>query len=125
MLASSLQITSRIRSALLPSHVFGMRPSRFDSSCCRAALRMPLGAGAGENICAHFDRDGPFSILANRDAGHSEARCFLLDAAGVGDDDRSVLHQAEEIEIAERVNQADAPLRLESAAGFGAIASCR
>ena len=71
---------------------------------------MPRGAGAGEDIRADFDRDGPFSIFAHRDTGYSEAGSFLLDAAGVGDNDGGVLHQAEEIEIPERVNHADAPL---------------
>src|SRR6266513_1292407 len=54
----------------------------------------------GDDIGPFLCRDGPFRVISNRHTGNSEACCFFLDAARIGYDERRVLHQAEEVQIA-------------------------
>ena len=45
--------------------------------------------------------------LTRNEHWHSECRCLLLDASGVGDDDTCLRHQARELRVRERLGQDD------------------
>jgi asparagine synthase (glutamine-hydrolysing) len=67
-----------------------------------------LAGGAGEDVRAFVDSDRAFGILAEGQTGDPEGGGFLLDAAGVGEDNRGARHQVEEIEIAKGFTDAEA-----------------
>ena len=45
--------------------------------------------GAGNCVGAHLDRDWPFGIFAQGDAGNAQRGGFFLNAAGIGQDQAS------------------------------------
>jgi len=77
----------------------------------------PSRVGANELICAFRNRDGALGIFAQGKARDAESGSFLLDAPGIGEDQRGLAEQAEKIEIADRRDQFQ--LRMGLDAGLG------
>src|SRR5258706_16201387 len=73
--------------------------------------------GANEQIGAFRNRDGAFSVLPQSEAGHAESGGLLLDAPGVGEDERRFAEKAKKIEIADRRDEAQ--VRVMVKAPFG------
>src|SRR5579863_6106005 len=61
-----------------------------------------VGTGTDDCVCSASNRDGPFRVFPNGDAGNAKAGGFFLNPAGIRDHERCVLHQAEKIKIADR-----------------------
>ena len=72
----------------------------------------------GEPVGSLRDGDGPFGVLAQSKARHAQGRSFLLDASGVREYDRGSGHQVQKIQVAQRIQQADALPKSIQAGGF-------
>ena len=103
--------TSAIRDAACPSHFSGGcggfrgrsgQQARDLADAGRVEAEQCVGAGP------HGHR--PLGVVAQGEAGDAQERGLLLDPAGVGQDGGGVGLQREEVEIADRVHQAQ-PLR--------------
>ena len=102
-----------MRSAAWPSHSSGTRPrlprpARISSTPARIALR----SRPDDRVGALLDGDRPLGVLAQRQARHAERGGLLLHAAGVGQHQRGVGHQAQHLEISLRRQHGD-PLRID------------
>ncbi len=98
-----------MRSAAWPSQSSGVRPRLPPvASTSNAASTMRDAVGAAQRVGAFGDRDRPLGVLAHRQARHAERGRLLLQAAGVGQHQRRIGHQAEHLEIALRRQQRDA-----------------
>src|SRR5260370_6084054 len=62
------------------------------------------GIATDKQIRTLRNRDGTLGVLPEGEAGHSERGGLLLNAAGIGQDQRGSAEEAEEIEIADGRN---------------------
>src|SRR5258708_35771333 len=62
------------------------------------------GIATDKQIRTLRNRDGTLGVLPEGEAGHSERGGLLLDAAGIGQDQRGSGDEADEIEIADGRN---------------------
>src|SRR6266849_2390114 len=72
--------------------------------CCRHDFG---GVCSYEYICALGDSDRALGVLTQGQARDAEGRGFFLDAPGVGQSQGSLAEQAEKIEIAQWLNEAE------------------
>src|SRR5580704_3366048 len=61
--------------------------------------------GADKLICSFGNRDGALGVFAQGEARDTECGGFLLNAAGISEDQRGLAEQAEKIKIADGRNQ--------------------
>ena len=98
--------TSTIRSAALPSHSGGiLRLLR--AGCleqCRH-VRDPRRVEAEERVRPHRDRDRPLRVRAQREARQPEVGRLLLDPARVGERARRAGDEAQELDVADGLEQ--------------------
>ena len=64
---------------------------------------------AHDLIRAFSHGDRTFGVLSKRQAGDSEYRGFFLDSSGIGKHKTSVVHERQEVEITERVDDGNGP----------------
>lgn len=62
-----------------------------------------IASNTGQSVGALINGDRPLCIFAEREAGHSQCRCLLLDAAGICQHQGRRVHEAEELKVAERI----------------------
>ncbi len=80
-------------------------PGRDDSVSARSrAGPDPFGIEPDELVRAVGRGDGPFRVLAQRQARHAEDRRLLLHAAGVGEHERRVGLEPQEVEVADGID---------------------
>ena len=60
-----------------------------------------------KNIGPVLHSNRSLGVLSDGDAGNPQARCLLLDTTRVGHDQRCVLHETNEVQIAQRINEDD------------------
>ena len=97
-----------MRSPAWPSQSAGRRASTPWSSTWNAAATMASGSTSHDAVRALGHRDRPLGVLPQRQARHAERGRLLLHAAGVGEHDRRGRLQCQEVEVAERLDDADA-----------------
>ena len=66
---------------------------------------MRCGVEAEQDVGPELDRDRPLGVVAQREARDAEVRRLLLDAARVGEHAGRAGDQAQELEVAERLEQ--------------------
>ena len=99
--------TSTTRPAEAPSHNGGTRAG---PRVCLAEqprnFQDPLGNQAEHGVRSELNRDRALGAIAEREARYAQRGGLLLDAAGVGEHGCGPRHQAEEVEVAERRQEA-------------------
>ena len=78
------------------------------SAISRGSSLMRSGARPSRRLVPSFACDRTLGVVAEREARDPEIRRLLLHTAGVGQDRRRILHQAEELHVAQRLEQPDA-----------------
>lgn len=81
--------------------------------CCTEAIRfgeelgdiVAEGFHGGELVAADLDGDGPLGVGAKGETGGAEVGAFLLQAAGIGEQEAGVAGEVDRIQIAERVEK--------------------
>ena len=61
--------------------------------------------GSDQLDCSRFDGLEAFGCLAHHEHGLVEGGAFLLNAAGIGEDDSSLVHQSHELQITQGLDQ--------------------
>src|SRR5208283_4495594 len=62
---------------------------------------------SGDHVCTALDGRWALGIFPKRDTGNPQACRFFLDASGICQNQKRVLHHAKEINIAERIDQSN------------------
>ena len=106
--------TAAMRSPACPSQPGGPSPGRFWAPARAASRAGPSVLRRDQPVGAGRERDGPLRVGAQRQAGHVEDRGLLLDAARVGDDGGRAADERQEVDVAERVDDAQVGHRLQA-----------
>ena len=100
--------TAAMRSAAWPSHSSGIRFGAVEASACSTPATMSCGLRADDAVGAVGDGHRPLGVFAQRQAGNAERGRFLLQTAGVGEDQAARATSGQEVDVAERLGQDDA-----------------
>ena len=104
---------ARFRGAAFPSHSSGILrfPGRRAEAHPRASATIRAVSVPTRTIGPVRDGDGTFRVFTDRQAGDSESSRFFLDTSGIGEDDRTILHELQEVQIPDGVDQPHARRR--------------